>query len=136
MEKKRDLTPDAALEEIDRMDDRVHAASARWEGGWLVIIGIATITLYLVIAFGELHTAMWVWLGFSVLVVLFARSRGVEVGRVLDLRQPVGAAYVVLTPVAFVIVDILPAGLGPWPGLIGLLPAAPCFYGAWQLFRR
>jgi len=73
-------------------------------------------------------------LAVVVLASMWGKRRGLESRRLVTLEYRLAGMFAVLVCVAAVLATVLPH---PWPAaLAGVLPAAVCFIGAWQLAHR
>lgn len=130
------MSAGAALNEVRRVSGRMRSAS-RWAGWYYLIVGVATIAFFGVIAAenGSVTLAMWGLAAFTVVTIVFMLTRRVQVNEVMGAQHPLSIAYIILMVVAFFAVDGL-SDHSAAIAVIGIAPAVPCFIGAWRLLRR
>lgn len=133
------FSPAAALHSAHNVDARARR-SARWPAWVWLAMGVA-MPLHLIgsdLASGDWFEAVVVWVVPVVVLVgiVYSALQRVESRLMHRLLWPVTWTFV-----ALVLLDILARltvlSSGPTAALVvlGLLPAAPCFYGAWRVLR-
>lgn len=136
--------PDGATARIRRAD-RLVASSRRWHSGSMIALGVATIAWCAILGsiqhsrgkgFG-LHDIILVVTPPLVINFLIAiRRRHPPVGSrwLKAFEYNVGNIYILVVIAASVVTMLVPH---PVPAVfIGIIPALPCFYGAWKVRRR
>ncbi|GAA5086466.1 hypothetical protein HNP84_003524 [Thermocatellispora tengchongensis] len=138
-----DITPDAALREIDRVSGSVRR-STRWAGRWLLVLGLGTIVYWLVMLLGPGSLAVvaaWAWIAFTIAGCVYVFRKNVYDRLTWRLQWPVTGAYVLAVVLTVLFANVmperepLPAGWVLAAVLAAVLCGTPPLYGAWRLLR-
>ncbi|HET7657030.1 MAG TPA: hypothetical protein VFK37_01965 [Bacillales bacterium] len=145
-DKKDHFHPNTAFSEMNRVEERVRS-SRRWHIGTMLVLGILTIAFFSVIGWvprENIPTTLFAVVSFApfmiYLVLLEVRkSHPTTSGReLMDIERRLASIYVILLLVSGVIDFFL---LKPYQGTVwaawtGIIPAIPCFYGVWKVYRK
>lgn len=135
------LNAAAADERIRRVEQTV-AVRRRFRSRTVLLAGVVTIAYFAVmgaVTDGRSEPLSMIMTMFPVLAVvvlasIWGRHHGLESRRLVTIEYRLAGMFAVLVCVAGVLATMLPH---PWPAaLAGILPAAVCFIGAWQLAHR
>ncbi len=138
------LDPGIAAARIIRAQQQVRL-SRRWHIGSMIALGLATLGYFVLMAFlsprndtmrSPVLAALVVGPSVLVSLLLAIRRRHPPASgrRLRQLERVLGWIYVTVLLPAGILTLVLPH---PWPAiLIALVPAAPCFAGAWLAAQR
>ena len=131
------LEPDVALDHINRAEELVRSGH-RWRAKLFAGVGVWTVAYFAVMGgfdypqSGLVNTVMLVIPVFVVLIVgrVLEKHRAVQSRRVVRWEGLLFCVYMGLYLMAFVLALHLPNGFPT--ALVGVIPAVPCFIGAWR----
>jgi hypothetical protein len=131
--------PRAALAELDRVG-RVVRLRSRWYGWFLAALGAGTIAYYAAVevAGSGLATVGLLALGWTAFVVTlnaWADRQPVLRRGLRHLRRPLLGVYFALVG-ATVLASVTLLRDETGRAALGVIPALPCFAGAWLVLRR
>jgi hypothetical protein len=131
--------PRAALAELDRVGRAVRLRS-RWYGWFLAALGAGTIAYYAAVevAGSGLATVGLLALGWTAFVVTlnaWADRQPVLWRGLRHLRRPLLGVYFALVG-ATVLASVTLLRDETGRAALGVIPALPCFAGAWLVLRR
>lgn len=140
------LRPNAAVSEIHRVEERVRT-SRQWYISSMLTLGIFTIAFFALVGWVPARSTPWylfALISFVPILIYFIllairKSHPPTSGRELrKLEIRLGYIFVLLMLTAIAIDFFL---LKPYQGTVlaaftGILPALPCFYGAWKVSRK
>lgn len=139
MESMTGIEPQAALQEIDRVDRRVRR-SRWWRIAAAVIMGVFTAAFYIGLKAYPGTADDYVLPGLLlVLALLGLVALGRRVAGRDDRRQEERVVWASLGLAVVTIVlnrFLVPSGLNAWVVLTGLLPAVPFAVLAWRIAKR
>lgn len=128
-----------ALGEVRRIDGHVRERG-RWAGwAWLALAVITPIFMIVTWAYsGDVAFVTAIAFGVFGLLLVYAESRQQVIRHTTArLSRPVTWMYAGLVVLGVVLkFTLLPDGFSIWLLIVGLAPALPCLYGAWQVLRR
>ncbi|MDQ2737939.1 MAG: hypothetical protein M3Y35_04790 [Actinomycetota bacterium] len=135
------LNAAAADAHIRRVEQSV-TVRRRFRSRMVLLIGAVTVAYFAVmgaVTDGRSEPLSMIMTVFPVIAVLalasiWGKHRGLESRRLVNLEYRLAGMFAVLVCVAGVLATVL---AHPWPAaLAGILPAAVCLLGAWQLSHR
>jgi hypothetical protein len=132
-------SPRAALAELDRVGQAVRLRS-RWYGWFLLALGAGTIAYYAAAAVVDREVTTLVllsagWIVFMLALNGWAGRQPVFWRGLHHLRRPLLAVYFTLVGATVLAgATLLDDQPGRWA--LGVIPALPCFAGAWLVLRR
>lgn len=140
-EPESSLNADAADARIRRVE-QVVTIRRRFRSRTVLLAGAVTVAYFAVmgaVTNGRAEPFSMIMTLFPVLAVvvlasIWGKHRGLESRRLVTLEYRLAGMFALLVCVAGVLATVLPH---PLPAaLAGVLPAAVCFIGAWQLAHR
>jgi hypothetical protein len=131
--------PRAALAELDRVGRAVRLRS-RWYGWFLAALGAGTIAYYAAVAaagdgLATIGLLALGWTTFMVTLTAWADRQPVLWRGLRHLRRPLLGVYFALVG-ATVLASVTLLHDQAGRGALGIIPALPCFAGAWMVLRR
>lgn len=132
-------SPRAALDELDRVGRAVRLRS-RWYGWFLLALGAGTFAYYVAVDLAGRGLAAVALLALGWVVFMLALNGWADRQPVLwrglrRLRLPLLVVYFALIGLTVLAsATLLDGAPGRWA--LGIVPALPCFAGAWLVLRR
>lgn len=145
-ESDQDFQPSTAASEIHRVEHNIRS-SRRWHVGSMIALGVATIAFFAMVGWGAFDAISSYLHGLLPLIpiILYLCLLGIREKRPPNARRELrrresllGNIYVLLLLAAIGIDLVLlrPYQGTVWAAFTGILPALPCFFGAWWVHRR
>lgn len=140
------LRPNVAVSEIHRVEKHVRT-SRRWYISSILILGIFTIAFFALVGWVPARSAPWylfLLVSFVPILTYFIllaiqkshpSTSGREL-RKLEIRLGNIFLLLMLTTIAIDFFLLKPYQGTVWAAFTGILPALPCFYGAWKVSRK
>lgn len=134
-----DDNPRAALAELDRVSRAVQLRS-RWYGWFLLALGAGTIAYYAAVevagtGLATIGLLALGWTAFMATLNAWADRQPVLWRGLRHLRRPLLGVYFALVG-ATVLASVTLLDDQAGRGALGIIPALPCFAGAWLVLRR